>query len=118
MAKQVINIGAAPNDASGDPLRTAFDKSNQNFTELYNSVQEIQADMLTASALVRSKLSQACNGSAGQVIAFSSQFVSVYALAILDYEGIGIEVTAQDENGFTITSLSAGNFGYIALVEV
>lgn len=36
MAKQVINIGRSANDRSGDPLRTAFDKVNQNFTELYN----------------------------------------------------------------------------------
>jgi len=35
MTQQIINIGAAPNDGTGDPARTAFDKSNQNFTELY-----------------------------------------------------------------------------------
>jgi len=36
MAKQTINIGTAPNDGTGDPLRTAFDKVNDNFTELYS----------------------------------------------------------------------------------
>jgi len=36
MAKQVINIGSVANDGTGDPLRTAFDKVNDNFTELYN----------------------------------------------------------------------------------
>jgi hypothetical protein len=36
MAKQVISIGAAPNDGTGDPLRTAMSKSNDNFSELYN----------------------------------------------------------------------------------
>jgi hypothetical protein len=36
MAKQVINIGTTANDGTGDPLRTAFDKVNDNFTELYN----------------------------------------------------------------------------------
>ena len=35
MAKQTINIGTAPNDGTGDHLRTAFDKVNDNFTELY-----------------------------------------------------------------------------------
>ena len=35
MAKQVINIGSVANDGTGDPLRTAFDKVNDNFTELY-----------------------------------------------------------------------------------
>ena len=35
MAKQDINIGSSANDGTGDPLRTAFDKVNDNFTELY-----------------------------------------------------------------------------------
>ena len=30
MAKQTINIGSAANDGTGDPLRTAFDKINDN----------------------------------------------------------------------------------------
>ena len=36
MTQQIINIGAAPNDGTGDPLRDAFDKTNDNFTELYS----------------------------------------------------------------------------------
>ena len=36
MAKQTINIGTTANDGTGDPLRTAFDKVNDNFTELYD----------------------------------------------------------------------------------
>lgn len=35
MAKQTINIGASANDGTGDPLRNAFDKTNDNFNELY-----------------------------------------------------------------------------------
>lgn len=35
MAQQTINVGVAPNDGTGDPLQTAFTKSNANFTELY-----------------------------------------------------------------------------------
>ena len=37
MAQQTINVGATPNDGSGDPLRTAFEKCNNNFTELYST---------------------------------------------------------------------------------
>ena len=39
MAKQTINIGAEPNDDQGTPLRDAFDITNQNFTELYDSIE-------------------------------------------------------------------------------
>jgi len=35
MAKQTINLGSSANDGTGDPLRTAFDKVNDNFDELY-----------------------------------------------------------------------------------
>ena len=35
MTRQTINIGTNANDGTGDPLRTAFDKINDNFSELY-----------------------------------------------------------------------------------
>jgi hypothetical protein len=38
MAQEIINIGAAANDGTGDPLRTAFDKVNNNFTQLYTTL--------------------------------------------------------------------------------
>ena len=38
MAKQVIGIGNAANDGSGDPLRTAGDKINDNFNEFYTKI--------------------------------------------------------------------------------
>lgn len=36
MSQQFIDIGFVPNDRLGDPIREAFDKTNQNFNELYN----------------------------------------------------------------------------------
>lgn len=36
MAQQLINIGAAANDGTGDSLRAAGNKLNSNFTELYS----------------------------------------------------------------------------------
>ena len=35
--QQIINIGGLPNDQTGDPLRTAFSKINNNFTELFSA---------------------------------------------------------------------------------
>ena len=37
MAQQIIGIGTVAGDATGDPGRTAFDKVNNNFTEIYTS---------------------------------------------------------------------------------
>ena len=35
MAREIINIGTTPNDGLGDPIRTAFTKTNTNFSELF-----------------------------------------------------------------------------------
>jgi len=35
MAQQIINVGTVPNDGLGDPLRTAFTKTNDNFSQLF-----------------------------------------------------------------------------------
>ena len=46
MAKQTINIGSNANDGTGDPLRTAFNKINDNFAELYGD--DSSADTFTS----------------------------------------------------------------------
>ena len=60
MAQQTINIGSSANDGTGDAIRSAFDKSNDNFTELYagsgvadNSVTtaKINADAVTGAKI-------------------------------------------------------------------
>ena len=35
MTQEIINIGSSPNDGAGDPLRTAFEKINTNFSQLF-----------------------------------------------------------------------------------
>jgi hypothetical protein len=37
MAQQIIGIGATPNDGTGDSLRVGFDKTNENFADLYSN---------------------------------------------------------------------------------
>ena len=46
MTKQTINIGLTSNDGTGDPLRTAFQKINDNFAELYGD--DSSADTFTS----------------------------------------------------------------------
>jgi hypothetical protein len=38
MTKQVINVGTSVNDRTGDSIRSAFQKVNTNFTELYTAL--------------------------------------------------------------------------------
>jgi hypothetical protein len=39
MTQLTINVGSFPDDGLGDPIRTAFQKTNSNFNELYARVQ-------------------------------------------------------------------------------
>lgn len=54
MSKQTIGIGTAANDGTGDPLRTAFNKSNLNFTELYTGLGGVLGKSGAAAALTGS----------------------------------------------------------------
>ena len=49
MAQQIINIGATPNDGQGNPIRTAFNKTNENFSELYARAQTTPPPTLVGS---------------------------------------------------------------------
>lgn len=53
--QEIINIGANPNDGSGDPLRVAFDKVNNNFANLFQT-------------FVNSTVAYSFGNAAGQVI--------------------------------------------------
>lgn len=73
MAQQVINVGNNPNDGTGDGLRNAYIKCNQNFSELYSQI--------------RSNVPASSIGSVGDTaggIVYSSDYLYVcYA----DYDG-------------------------------
>ena len=51
MAKQTISIGTTANDGTGDPLRTAFTKANENFTEIYSITDSSAAAREAKSAV-------------------------------------------------------------------
>lgn len=51
MPQQIINIGALPNDGTGDPLRTAFTKANANFTELYSAASQYVSQIIAGSGV-------------------------------------------------------------------
>ena len=51
MAKQTINVGTSANDGTGDPLRSAMIKSNDNFTELYNGAGGVADGAVTTAKL-------------------------------------------------------------------
>jgi hypothetical protein len=50
MAQEIIDFGSYPNDANADPVRAAFQKAQNNFTELYTAVATTGVTSITAGA--------------------------------------------------------------------
>lgn len=67
MAKQTVNIGAVANDGTGDQLRNAFDKLNDNFDEVYGNNFVTEA-MLNDDIVGAAELKVTGNGTAGQIL--------------------------------------------------
>jgi len=52
MAIQLVNLGTSANKGDGDPLRIAFDKVNDNFTELYSDIKQLNSANFGGGTLV------------------------------------------------------------------
>lgn len=91
MTKQSIGIGTTANDGTGDPIRTAFDKVNDNFTEVYNVGRTIGiACSDTTSDLTT-----------GEKVAFDMPFsmkiLRVYATVTTAPVGSALTIDVEDE---------------------
>ena len=64
MAKQSISIGTAPNDGTGDTLRSAGEKINQNFDDVYAG----RLDGLVAPNLTTAQRNAIINPANGQIV--------------------------------------------------
>ncbi len=79
MALQTVNIGTTANDGTGDQLRVAFDKLNDNFNEVYTGI----------ASVVRQSIPPTLVGESGDIagmIAFGSSPNEIY-ICTADYNG-------------------------------
>ena len=99
MARKNINVGSAPNDSTGDPLRTAFQKINDNFIEVYanvaasnyrfsnNTMSTVSGDMIIAPPGV----SDVIIGSTNQLnVTATTSSISSTTGALIVAGGVGI----------------------------
>lgn len=124
MTQQIINIGTAPNAGDGDPLRTSFTKTNENFTELYgysadlsgvSNVTQARSNlglggMATQGASAVSITGGAVDGTpVGAMVASSGAFSSldVNGISYPTVDGIAGQVLKTDGQGV----LSFGDLG-------
>lgn len=106
MAKQVIGIGTTANDGTGDPIRTAFDKTNDNFTELYDGAGVADDSITYAKLADEFTTVDALTAAATVDIDFAD--AQVYTLTITE----ATEITFSNvSTGMVKDIIVTGNFG-------
>ena len=116
MAKQTINLGTSANKGDGDPLRTAFDKVNDNFDEVYSllGAEGGDTDDVVAPMLVHNdhtNITVTRDDAANKIIFSVDQAVtdlkgSVFADdSTLLVDGVAGYITGDVENGRVITGI-------------
>src|SRR5210317_494340 len=79
MAQQNINTGSSASDGTGDELRVAFEKVNDNFTELYATAEY--------SGLTYSNVSSVTSGSGTDARFTVNRFANTYTVDIINNAG-------------------------------
>lgn len=100
MARQPINIGAAPNDGTGDTLRDAFDKINDNETELYGL---LEGDFHSAAA------NPTVNDDSGDGYAVGTRWLNTTTRSVF----IAIDVTVGAAIWLKLAAIQTP-YGYVA----
>mgnify|MGYP001627128738 CR=1 FL=1 len=91
MARKIIDIGVKGNDGTGDPIRDAFRKINDNFQELYTSLGLVQG--LTIISLSDTPGSYV--GQANGLLAVNQDENAMIFKQIVGGTGIGIDLDSN-----------------------
>jgi len=100
MVRQIINIGVEGNDATGDAIRDAFNKTNENFNELYSTLG--QGDGISFTSL-----NEYDKARDGHLVSDSMFIVNDAGTTILSKvltAGTGIQIDNTDPNKITLIS--------------
>jgi len=104
MTQQIINVGSAPNDGLGDPIRTAYIKCNDNFGELYSRAQTEPPTTLVGSV----------GDQAGMYAYDSNYFYYCYA----NYDGSSVIWAQISEIGNVSVSQIASGTSNVQIADI
>ncbi len=90
MAQQTLNIGSNANDGTGDTLRVAMDKVNDNFTEIYASPLFNNAITISGNEISASR--------SNDDLVFSPSGTGAVTLPAIRFNGNNIEGTRTNDN--------------------
>ena len=105
MAQQLINIGTAANDRTGDTWRDAFDKTNQNFTELYGMQDANPVIFVAQESDFQVQDATTITLEAGKIYQFTASFTTAKRFIVQD----GAKFTAFNFFSPTLTYSGTGS---------
>ncbi len=113
MSIQVINVGTGPNDGTGDTPRVAFEKINDNFTELdgaSSSFQQSHSDLTltpSATAFIITTTAVTVTGDAGGNTILTILGGTPGLVLTLIFTDIRVTITDTPDNTANTINLSA-----------
>lgn len=115
MAKQTINVGAAANDGTGDPIRTAWTKANANFTELYDNQFDGAWSSITGAPTIPSELTDLgiSDGANGQVLTTDGNGNFTFKTSTTGIQFADLSVTVAGAANTSTLTYNAGNGNFI-----
>ena len=128
MARQILNVGTTANDGTGDTLREAMIKTNENFNELYASPLLSSGINVSGNEIIASRsnddliLQAAGTGSVvAGALSFKGTSISSTDSTIVNInEGLVVDgtltATSFSGDGSAITGLSATALGDLSVV--
>ena len=91
MAIQTIGIGTVADDGTGDSLRVAGDKINDNFNEIYTTLGD-------GSTLTGGAITALNNATANELVTIGATTTELDAEANLTFDGTTLAVTGNNRN--------------------
>ena len=104
MAIQTIGIGTVADDGTGDSLRTAGDKINDNFNEIYTTLGD-------GSSLTSTAITALNNATANELVTVGATTTELDAEANLTFDGTTLAVTGN------ITVPNDGDIGSVGATD-
>ena len=104
MAIQTIGIGTVADDGTGDSLRAAGDKINDNFSEIYTALGD-------GSSLTSTAITALNNATANELVTVGATITELDAEANLTFDGTTLAVTGN------ITVPNDGDIGSVGATD-
>lgn len=107
MARQTINIGTGVNTKDGDTVRIAFQKTNDNFQELYDAITASVNDLNTYSENIEDSSAVALDLANGKNWLFTGTFTGNW---ILDLNNLNL---AENQVTTLVLFVTQGGTGFL-----